>query len=580
MIPSSVHLSSAFAAPSLFPPFRHFRPQSSSSSFIARAPASYGFFPSSTRRRRAFVVTSTASSTTTDTKQDESSKPEPSPGRQSGADFRWENRWYPVAWESDVLPGNLRPFFLFGHRFVLFRDTCTGIYAVMDDICPHRKAPLSDGRLYTRATVTGEERTVLECAYHGWKFSCEGTCIDIPHAEKDRKLSPGTNVSSVYATTVTEFGLIFMWYGDRLLADESKLPIPQRVLDGPDNMVFLRPLVRRFPFATEYILENLLDPGHVAFAHHGTSEGRREQSSRKFDMRAKIEDGSEGYLKSSLGLKGLPITALEVSLLQGIGIHYRIAGASGKSARTDLMLYVIPSERNVTTVFLMRFKYNTKWVYRTFRPLVPLWIDHCQNNLTFDGDSPLIQHQSATMAGRKWNESSERDRKFRFIISESSMDALVAVFHTWFEKARLNMPFDPTDDQDNDPSAAASYLTREQVNDRYKWHVKDCPACSGALRNLRALMWAAAGVMVTAIATGVAIAVVAACAGMRTSGVVKSIAWCVAVALLAAVVAVAAGKGIKALTYTDKALRLQQTDSPAQDMNSEEFRLTSAPASA
>eukprot|EP00966_Prymnesium_polylepis_P267498 6179543-Prymnesium_polylepis.1 len=47
----------------------------------------------------------------------------------------------------------------------------------MSDACPHRLAPLSEGR------VDAEGR--IECPYHGWTFSESGECTKIPQLKAD-----------------------------------------------------------------------------------------------------------------------------------------------------------------------------------------------------------------------------------------------------------------------------------------------------------------------------------------------------------------------------------------------------------
>ena len=49
-------------------------------------------------------------------------------------------------------------------------------FIVQDNICPHRLAPLSEGRI---------ENDTLECAYHGWQFNKNGTCVKIPQSSKN-----------------------------------------------------------------------------------------------------------------------------------------------------------------------------------------------------------------------------------------------------------------------------------------------------------------------------------------------------------------------------------------------------------
>lgn len=42
----------------------------------------------------------------------------------------------------------------------------------MEDVCPHRLAPLSEGRLHEDGT--------LQCSYHGWQIDCGGCTCRVP----------------------------------------------------------------------------------------------------------------------------------------------------------------------------------------------------------------------------------------------------------------------------------------------------------------------------------------------------------------------------------------------------------------
>ena len=68
-------------------------------------------------------------------------------------------------------------------------------WVTLEDSCPHRRAPLSQGRLLTgRDPATGEIKdTKLECSYHGWTFEgARGNCSRIPQLSGCSSLvSPG-----------------------------------------------------------------------------------------------------------------------------------------------------------------------------------------------------------------------------------------------------------------------------------------------------------------------------------------------------------------------------------------------------
>ena len=74
--------------------------------------------------------------------------------------------WYVAGWSGDFTHA-LTPLRILDEPSVVFR-TEAGVPAALEDACPHRKLPLSKGRL-TGGTV--------ECGYHGLTFDCSGACV-------------------------------------------------------------------------------------------------------------------------------------------------------------------------------------------------------------------------------------------------------------------------------------------------------------------------------------------------------------------------------------------------------------------
>ncbi len=77
--------------------------------------------------------------------------------------------WFPVATNRELGRKPIRRV-LCGVPLVLYRDQ-TGAPVALHDRCPHRHAPLSDGRV-----INGE----IECPYHGWRFNSTGRCTASP----------------------------------------------------------------------------------------------------------------------------------------------------------------------------------------------------------------------------------------------------------------------------------------------------------------------------------------------------------------------------------------------------------------
>lgn len=160
-----------------------------------------------------------------------------------------KNAWYVAAWDHEITRA-LKPTTILGEDIVLFRTTA-GKIAALENACPHRKLPLSMGRL------KGDE---VECGYHGLTFDCAGTCVRVPGATKIPK------TAKVRSYPVEErYGLAWIWMGDATLANPAEIMAVEHWGDpgwgvnrGESMTVACNYL---------YITDNLLDPSHVAWVH-------------------------------------------------------------------------------------------------------------------------------------------------------------------------------------------------------------------------------------------------------------------------------------------------------------------------
>jgi phenylpropionate dioxygenase-like ring-hydroxylating dioxygenase large terminal subunit len=81
--------------------------------------------------------------------------------------------WLPAMLSSELPSPDSDPLrvMLLGEQLIAFRDS-NGNVGLVASNCPHRGASLFFGR---------NEEAGLRCVYHGWKFSVDGTCIDMPN---------------------------------------------------------------------------------------------------------------------------------------------------------------------------------------------------------------------------------------------------------------------------------------------------------------------------------------------------------------------------------------------------------------
>lgn len=158
------------------------------------------------------------------------------------------NQWYVAARKSEVSRSPLGRT-ICGVPMVFYRRG-DGSAAALDDRCPHRKYPLSKGRLI------GDD---IECAYHGLRFGGGGACTLIP-AQTDIPRGFGTRAFPA----AEKSALVYVWPGDPALADAALIP------DFPENdSAEWKPMSDYLHIEANWqlIVDNLLDLTHLTFVH-------------------------------------------------------------------------------------------------------------------------------------------------------------------------------------------------------------------------------------------------------------------------------------------------------------------------
>lgn len=178
----------------------------------------------------------------------------PIPRNCTFSDSDWEALsifWYPVAFSADLqnVPMGVC---LLDQRIALYRLSDGRAHAVQD-LCPHRGAPLSSGSI---------RENHLVCPYHGFQFDGRGHCVRIP-------AQPGLAIPSklhLQTYQVKErYGLVWVRLADH---DEHEIP----AFDEWDDPDYLRILPEAFVWKASAgrQVESFIDVSHFAFVHTET----------------------------------------------------------------------------------------------------------------------------------------------------------------------------------------------------------------------------------------------------------------------------------------------------------------------
>jgi phenylpropionate dioxygenase-like ring-hydroxylating dioxygenase large terminal subunit len=193
------------------------------------------------------------------------------------------NGWYIGAW-SDEVGRTLMQRWICG-RPVCFYRLSDGSGNAIEDRCPHRRYPLSLGRL---------EDDVITCNYHGYKIDGSGTCVGV--AEQ-----PDTPRAAVHRFPLVERdGVVWIWPGDPDKADPADIPDLPWLSDA--NWTHVQGMV---PLKARQILlvENLLDLTHETFLHP-SSIGNAAVAATPIDVTS--EGNRVSFVRHMIGIEAPP----------------------------------------------------------------------------------------------------------------------------------------------------------------------------------------------------------------------------------------------------------------------------------
>lgn len=253
------------------------------------------------------------------------------------------NSWYVAGCSADF-EARLTPLMLLGEAIVIYRAPDARPVA-LEDACPHRKLPLSMGNL------KGDR---VECGYHGLTFDGSGACVAAP-----TQGDPIPKRARVRSYPVEDrYGFLWIWMGDKPAGPIIDIPNMENPAWGSTAVGALT-----IDCNYLYVVDNLLDPSHVAWVHV-TSFAGAGTDNRPLDLED-IDDGvivsrwimgepAPPYYRSMLDFGDatdrkqhyeclLPSTAINMSV-------YTRAGTGGPEAQLPDDAYINISYNFITPV--------------------------------------------------------------------------------------------------------------------------------------------------------------------------------------------------------------------------------------
>ncbi|MBW4541275.1 MAG: Rieske 2Fe-2S domain-containing protein [Myxacorys chilensis ATA2-1-KO14] len=372
--------------------------------------------------------------------------------------FDWKEAWYPVYYVQDLDKAKLTKFTLLDQDLVIWWDKQAACWRAFSDQCPHRLAPLSEGRIAADG--------LLECPYHGWAFKGDGACDRIPQQRPDQAAHESDRACVAAFPTAERQGLLFIYAGTPENAERVKIPLIEPMEESPEGWICLNTF-RDLPYDALTLLENVLDSSHVSFTHHRSVGNRSNAAPAELEV---LESGKQGFQgiwaegprKGTLGQQHTTFVAPSL-------MWHDLT--SKQFGRTLTVVYATPIRKGECRVFArFPFKFSSK-LPGFLITLTPRWYSHIGNNNVLEDDQIFLHHQERYLAAKG---GSANFAKAFYLPTRA--DAFVSTLRQWVNEFGA----DPFVGQALPPAQSA-----EALLDRYHSHTVHCASCRSALTNIQ-----------------------------------------------------------------------------------------------
>ncbi|MBU7585518.1 MAG: Rieske 2Fe-2S domain-containing protein [Nostoc sp. TH1S01] len=372
-------------------------------------------------------------------------------------EFNFFQHWYPLSPIEDLAPKKPTSVILLGLHLVIWKPKSSQTFQVFLDQCPHRLAPLSEGRI-------DEKTGNLMCSYHGWQFDEQGICTHIPQAENPELVSKNKeNLCAVALPVRQQQDLLWVWPDAKSTQQAANTPLPlSPKIDASKGFVWTS-FIRDLEYDWQTLIENVADPSHVPFSHHGVQGDRAKARPIEF----KIEQSTADLIEvTTVGRVQRKITFEPPCRLE---YTFSFGDSSKEFGFVSYCIPVSPGKSRIIILFARNFG-------KTLFRLQPRWWEHISDrNLVIDGDMVLLMQQEHFLQQKQSTQSWKTAYQL-----PTSADRLIIEFRSWFDRyCHGQLPWSEVG-IDVSPVRNINHH-RQQILDRYNQHTKHCHSCKEAL---------------------------------------------------------------------------------------------------
>lgn len=284
--------------------------------------------------------------------------------------------------------------------------------------------------------------------------------------------------SRVYPCKVAQ-GTVFVFASpDHELSDITPLPLVPG-LDEEDYSGVRA--IRELPYGWDTLIENVADPSHVPFAHHGIQGNR----AKAVPINMQVESGvgpngmSTTWEVRAPGAK-TPRAVAQLCFQAPARLTYTTDIKVGKLAGKKFLLhaYCIPVAPGRSRL-MFRAGSNVGGLFSLLLKITPRWYDHIERNDVLSGDLVLLHKQERLL--RQGGDPGGGDWKSRFY-TPAAADLMVNLFREWIDRFGQ-----PAWVPGTDPALPPELLDRRQLLDLQSQHTDHCASCRAAQKRFQSI---------------------------------------------------------------------------------------------
>lgn len=419
--------------------------------------------------------------------------------------------WLPIGSKSSLDPKFPSQVEVVGEKFVVWKSPRNDVevWSVMHDVCSHRLAPLSQGRI-------DKTTNCLECPYHGFQFNGSGSCKLIPQADPFSTIPRAADVASFPVKIIGDMIFAFLPLPKGQASNYSK--DPEVILPWLTNVTSYTS--RELPYSFDFVIENFMDPAHIPFAHHSLQSVRSDATPIPMKPVTDIDNDEDIVEVTFEDLSRKKKRKGIVSFQPPCYFHFRTERLNGIMV-ANLLVLVVPVSPGRSRIFVA--------LSPGVKLPLPRWIKDSLTNKFLDTD--IWVHDQERVARGLRNSFVPVGNEEGYVLPTES-DTGCRLWRRWWNK---NMA---SSSVFGSMKGKLQWIANQDQRDRYDTHIKHCIHCQNALANTS---------KVRQLALLVSIATVA---------VAKSMTHRLAAVIIYGVVDFLSGKVVKLITGPNKTERM------------------------